>query len=61
MVAGMLAAALFLGSSMIISARITPLWGDLSILGLAGYAALLHVGIRLLINISGKEKGDTVV
>lgn len=58
LVTGMLAAALFLGSSMIISSRIGPFIGEFSLIGLAGIFVSLYIGIRLMIDIKRKSKED---
>lgn len=60
MVTGMLAAALFLGSSMIISAKIAPRIGEFSILGLIGYVLSLYLGFRLIRNINKKNDDKNI-
>ncbi len=46
-----LVAALIVASSLLLSSRIGPVWGDLSILGLAGYLLAGVFGLLLLIGI----------
>ncbi|MCK5824926.1 MAG: AarF/ABC1/UbiB kinase family protein [Ichthyobacteriaceae bacterium] len=55
LVTGLLAAALFLGSSLIMSARIEPLIGELSVLGLLGMVVATFMGAKLLFAISRKK------
>lgn len=56
LVLGMLASALFLGSSWLLSNRVPPLLSDVSVLGAAGCLAALFLGLRLwrAINKSGR-------
>jgi len=58
LVTGLLATALFIGSSMIISSRIGPFIGEFSIFGLAGILVSLYIGIRLMMKINRKDKED---
>lgn len=44
-------AALIVGSSLIVQARIPPLWGDIPLIGLVGYLAAGALGLLLLISI----------
>jgi ubiquinone biosynthesis protein len=55
LVLGMLASALFLGSSLLLSRNVPPLFHDVSILGVSGSVISLALGLRLLraINKSG--------
>ncbi len=55
LVLGMLVSALFLGSSLLLSHNVPPKFHDVSVLGAAGMAASLVLGLRLLwaINNSG--------
>lgn len=45
----MIVAALIVGSSLIIHAKIPPLWNEVSILGLIGYLVAVFEGMRILI------------
>lgn len=56
LVFGILTAAIFMGSSMVLSAGVPPLVFELSILGLVGYVVALVMGIRIMwaITIHGK-------
>ncbi|MEN8137386.1 MAG: lipopolysaccharide core heptose(II) kinase RfaY [Bacteroidota bacterium] len=56
LVTGLIVAALFLGSSLIVSAKIAPLIGEYSILGLIGMLISLIIGSILLIRIIKEEK-----
>lgn len=67
LVLGMMASALFVGSSLLLSQRVPPLlfpdqafWGirDLSLLGLAGCILSLLLGIRLIMAIGNSGHLD---
>jgi len=45
---GILVAALFLGSVVLWAAKVPPMFGDYSVLGLAGLASAVVLGVRLL-------------
>jgi ubiquinone biosynthesis protein len=55
LVLGMLASALFVGSSLLLSRNVPPLIGQISVLGAAGYVTSIALGLRLwrAINKSG--------
>ncbi|NLX98683.1 MAG: AarF/ABC1/UbiB kinase family protein [Rhodopirellula sp.] len=56
LVLGMLASALFLGSSLLLSNKVPPQVGDVSLLGVTGCLAAIFLGLRLwrAINKSGR-------
>jgi ubiquinone biosynthesis protein len=45
------AAALIVGSSTVINSKVPPLWGDMSVIGLAGFLFAGAMGFVLLISI----------
>ncbi|GAB4364115.1 MAG: AarF/UbiB family protein [Spirochaetales bacterium] len=49
-------AALVVGSSIVINARVPPLWGNLSVIGIAGFLVAGVIGFWLLLSILRKQK-----
>ena len=45
---GILVAALFLGSAVLWAAQVPPMWRGYSVLGLAGLASAIVLGVRFL-------------
>lgn len=58
LVVGILAAALFLGSANLLSNRMPPLLGGVSVIGALGLLAAVFLGIRLLLIIRREEKDN---
>jgi ubiquinone biosynthesis protein len=51
LVMGMITSALFLGSAMLWSNRVPPMWGGYSMAGVLGCAVSIALGLRLLTKI----------
>ena len=58
LVLGMLASALFVGSSQMLSLKVPPLFHDLSVLGLFGAGASVAIALRLLLAINKSGRLD---
>lgn len=49
-------AALVVGSSIVINARVPPLWGDLSVIGIVGFLVAGVIGFWLILSILRKQR-----
>ncbi len=58
LILGMMTSALFLGSSMLMSHKVEPAPGDVSIVGAIGLALSLYLGYRLLRLIISEDRSD---